>query len=158
MAANKIVLTIAEEKLANQIISAAKDLRTAYGAFAKLVADFIGPVSTHDGVVARAKILYASKAYKASENQAAIRKAIQRMRNDRFPSTTTGAKRGTQNKTSVKRDMSQKAVTKTVHVLPDWAKDLPPLVIQWAEQHTISAVEALVQAYKRDTSSMLKAA
>ena len=156
--AQKIVTTFAEEKLAREIVSAAKDACSAYGSMAKLVAEFIGEVSTHEDVVSRSKVLYATAAYKACNQQAAIRKAIQRMRNERFPSAGTGAKRGTQNKTSSKREAQQKAITKTVHVLPDWAKDLPPLVIQWAEQHTISAVEALVQAYKRDTSNLLKAA
>ena len=157
--AQKITLTIEEAKIASAIITAAKSLKGAYGALGAAVVSFIGTHATIEGAKGRYALFRKSDAYKGAggDIQSACRKAFQRIIDKAFPDRVRKL-RGTQNKSTAKGQKEAKPATKTIHILPEWAKDLPALIVAWCEDHPVSAIAALRVAYERDVSTIKRAA
>lgn len=152
MAKQKQIITIADQKLANRIVQAADKAASTYGQMAALTQEFVlnGRAQvTKAEFLERCKVLYATDAYKASQQQAAIRKAIQRMRHDAYGKENNGNTGVAKTKTSAAK---AKVITKTVEkiVRPSWADNLPELVENWCAAHPVQVLAVLREAYERD--------
>lgn len=104
-------------------------------------------VKTHDEYNARSKAFYKTSAYSDADVKVkgAIRIALMRDRHERFPETKKT--RGTQNKTTAKKDVSFKAKTIS-ETATDLASELDKLgekELQWAMDN-IESVRAMIAA------------
>jgi len=149
MTTSKIVVSATEEKAAASIVTLVAGCHKAYGKVAEAVAKFIGDVASHDEVVSRSKVLYATKAYKEADDRTkgTMRAAIMNMRRAQFPGDAKAKKTGPVKKGDAKVsdfscfDALQSAVA-------DWVRDNPEL-----------ARAALNEAYKASiVKAMRKAA
>jgi len=153
--AKKIEVTTSDLAMAREICAALGLLQKAFVSVGMAVRAFIldGEANINEaGFDARVKVLHKAlgdKYKSGAVSRNAVAGVLKRMRAD-AGFVKVAMKRGTQNKTVAKTAKEQKPVTKTIKVLPDWAKDMPSLLIAWCEENPIAAIEALETAYKRD--------
>jgi hypothetical protein len=162
MTTSKIVVSATEEKAAASIVTLVAGCHKAYGKVAEAVAKFIGDVASHDEVVSRSKVLYATKAYKEADDRTkgTMRAAIMNMRRAQFPGDAKAKKTGPVKKGDAKAKKTG-PVKKGDAKVSDFScfDALQSAVADWVRDNPELARAALNEAYKASiVKAMRKAA